>query len=109
VQGQTEAAAELFRRAAAGAGDVLTLLKQEPGSLQSPLHPAELHVDALLGHAQMLSATQRCGCHERSGGLDAINRLTTIIARSVKAAASLPPSAMAVAALPLGCSIASYR
>ena len=60
MQGQTEAAAELFRRAAAGAGDVLALLKQEPGSLQSPLHPAELHVDALLGHAQMLAATQRC-------------------------------------------------
>ena len=59
VQGQTEAAADLFRRAATGADDVLALLKQEPGSLQSPLHPAELHVDALLGHAQTLAASAR--------------------------------------------------
>ena len=76
AQGQTEAAAELFRRAAAGAGDMLVLLKQEPGSLQSPLHPAELHVDALLGHAQMLAATQRCGIAVAKGGSV---RLTPII------------------------------
>jgi hypothetical protein len=62
LQGQTEAAAELYQRAAGGANSILALLKQEPGSLQSPLHAAELHVDALLGHAQTLAASQRCGC-----------------------------------------------
>ena len=64
-QGQTEAANELFRQAAAGADSISALLRQEPGSLQSPLHPAELHVDALLGHAQALAASHRCVCVEQ--------------------------------------------
>ena len=65
-QGQTEAAAELYQRAAAGADCISALLKPEPGSLQSPLHAAELRVDALLGHAQTLAASQRCGCFDFS-------------------------------------------